>query len=399
MRYNRSGIRAFTLVEILIALAVVGVLFGLIFAFYRSAIDRSKYVGAVATVDSISKAEEISQMNTGEYVAAADTQEVNEKLGLDIESKEYNFKVIGVTNDNFIVLAEKILDDINSGDLSSDQAVIARDKTGPIPPESVDTQGDETSPGENSPPGGDSPGGGSPGGGAPSGESSPVSTPGGGGSPTGGGIRTIRPRQSTLSADILNLLDGTISGQWALDLIANNSIKVVYVDINDYGLSGALAFWGGTRDGYIVVDRHNVFVTGNTIFVNENLPALGYPDTAIASIITHEATHADYDYHPQAWIDATKLAHPELTDSDIHITKYPGDSIDQEYQAFNNATTTWREIRGADRNTEMDDWITLQDTPPPPIDIGPEAAMKAEIRTRYPTNPPIPIGSGGLPEY
>ncbi|MFA5339505.1 MAG: prepilin-type N-terminal cleavage/methylation domain-containing protein [Candidatus Omnitrophota bacterium] len=399
MRYKRSGIRAFTLVEILIVLAVVGVLFGLIFAFYRSAVDRSKYVEAVATVDSISKAEEINDMNTGEYVAAANTQEVNEKLGLDIESREYNYKVVGVTNDNFIVLAEKILDDINSGDLSSDQAVIARNKSGPIPPESVDTQGDEAPPGENSPPGGDSPGG-SPGGGAPSGENSPVSTPGGGGSPSGGGgIRTIRPRQSTLSSDILNLLDGTIFGQWALDLIANNSIKVVYVNVDDYGATGSLAFWGGIESGYLVVGRHNVFVTGNTIFINEHLSALGYPDTAIASIITHEATHADYDYHPQAWIDATKLAHPELTDSDIHITQYPGDSIDQEYQAFNSSTNTWREIRGADRNTEMDDWITLQDTPPPPIGIGPEAAMKAEVRNRYPTNPPIPIGSGGLPEY
>ncbi|MDD4879341.1 MAG: prepilin-type N-terminal cleavage/methylation domain-containing protein [Candidatus Omnitrophica bacterium] len=387
MGYKSAGRRAFTLVEILIALAVVGVLFGLIFTFYKSAINRSKYVEAVATVDSIGKAEEINQMNTGEYVAAADTQEVNEKLGLDIQSKEYNYKVIGVTNDNFIVLAEKILDDINSGDLSSEPIVIARDKTGPISPESVDTPEGEP---EGVPPGDVPSPGGSPGGGAPSGQDSPVSTPGGGGSPSGGGgIRTVKPRQNTLSADILNLLEGTVSGDWAFDLIANNSIKVVYVNVNDYGESDALAFWWGISDHIELVDRHNVFVTGNTIFVNQNLPALGYTDTAIASIITHEALHADYDYHPQLWIDATKAAHPELTDSDIHITQYPGDSIDQEYHAFDNAVDVWNEIKGTDTNGQLDYWANLKAT-------GGEAAMKAAIRTLYGVNPP---DLAGLPEY
>ena len=78
IRYKRAERKAFTAIEILLALAVIGVLFGLIFAFYRAAIDRSKYVEAVATVNSISNAEEVNQMNNGEYVAADNTQEVNE---------------------------------------------------------------------------------------------------------------------------------------------------------------------------------------------------------------------------------------------------------------------------------------------------------------------------------
>ncbi len=397
MRYKRTGRKAFTLVEIMIALAVVGVLFGLIFAFYRSAIDKSKYVEAVATVDSIGKAEEINQMNTGEYVAADNTQEVNEKLGLNIESKGYNYKVVGVTNDNFIVLAEKILDDINNGNLSTEPTVIAKNNSGPVAPESVPESTPGAPPGETSP---ESPtgGGGTPGGGGSPGGNNPeppVATPAA--DQTGGGSsRTLYPSQSAVSADTINLLDNTIWGQWAYDLIKNDSIKVVYVNMADYDSTGALAFWWGIYDHVETINREKVFVTGNTIFIDYSLLPKGYTATAIASIITHEANHADYAYHPQEYIEATLAAHHELSASDIHI---PGNSIDQEYQGFNKAVNVWKEIKSAtDTNDQMDFWAGLQATnPPPPLPPdGGEAAMKAEVRALYGVNPPDVFG---LPEY
>jgi Tfp pilus assembly protein PilE len=395
--------KAFTVVEILLSLAVVGILFGLIFAFYRSSIEKSKYVEAVATVDAISKAEEINQMNTGEYVAAANTQEVNEKLGLDIQPRWYNYKVIGVTKDNFIVLAEKILDDINSGNLSSEPTVIAKNLSGPVSPESVGPT-DESSPadGESSSPGGGPP---SPGGGTPANSNSSETNPGGGnpGGGGGGSRQTIHPKQTAVPTALLDLLKDTVSGDWAYDLIHNNSIPVVYVNPDDYGISGALAWWAGIYDQtFVDVYGNYVFVTGNTIFINQNLLSQGYTESAIASIITHESNHADYQYHGQTWIDATKAAHPELTDSEIHISPtpdyylsdtqkqgYPFNSIDQEYQGFDAAVDVWNEIKGADTNAELDYWANLKAT-------GGENAMKTAIRALYGVNPP---DAGGLPEY
>ena len=391
MRYKRTGRKAFTLVEIMIALAVVGVLFGLIFAFYRSAIDKSKYVEAVATVDSIGKAEEVNQMNTGEYVAADNTQEVNENLGLNIESKEYNYKVVGVTNDNFIVLAEKILDDINNGALATEPTVIARNKTGPVSPESVG-EPESTPPQDNpSPPGGGGPGGGGPGGGSPS---SPADNPplSSGPNPSGGGAAVLYPHQSAVPQNIVDLLNNAPAwGQYADDLIHDNKIKVVYVNMADYGETNRTdAFWWGIRDHTENINGKLVFVTGNTIFVNKALLSEGYPDSAIAAIISHEATHADYDYNPQEWIDTTKLANPlisdpfgtpprPITDGDIHITHSPGNSIDQEFNAFNNENTVWTQIKGADTNPYDLDYNAsiLNEVPAAQA----EADFKAELRS------------------
>lgn len=392
--------KAFTVVEILLAVAVVGILFGLIFAFYKSAIEKSKYVEAVATVDAISKAEEINQMNTGEYVAAANTGEVNERLGLNINPRWYNYRVIGVTDDNFIVLAEKILDDINSGNLSSEPIVIAKNKSGPVSPESLGPSGEG-----GTPPGSSSPSGGGPGGGGGPGDSpgGDVSEQYGGGGGGGGGRQTIHPKQTEVPPALLALLKDTFWGDRAYDLIRDHSIPVVYVNPNDYGETSALAWWAGIYDhGFVDMHGNQVFVTGNTIFINQNLLSQSYTQSAIASIIAHEANHADYQYHGQTWINITHADHPEVPLSDIHISPspnyylsdtrdpaYPFDSIDQEYHSFNDAVNVWNEIKGADTNPELDYWAGLKAA-------GGEAAMKTRIRTLYGVNPP---DAGGLPEY
>ncbi|MFA5149136.1 MAG: prepilin-type N-terminal cleavage/methylation domain-containing protein, partial [Candidatus Omnitrophota bacterium] len=203
--------RAFSLIEILLAVTIIAVFFGLIFAFYKNAINKSKYVEAVATVSNIAKTEEIVKLETGEYVAAENTQEVNERLGLNIEPRWFNYKVIGVTNDNFIVLAERIRDDIESGELVGDDIVVARDNSGPIAPETVNQSpppelgGDngDSAPPDSSPGGGPSSGspGGDPGGGSPGG------TPGT--SPTGGGSddEARRPEQADVPSALLDYLN------------------------------------------------------------------------------------------------------------------------------------------------------------------------------------------------
>jgi len=349
-----AGRKAFTAVEILLAVAVVGILFGLIFAFYKSAINKAKYVEAVGTVDAISKAEEIKQMNTGEYVAAANTQEVNEKLGLDIKPKWYNYKVIGVTDDNFIVLAEKILDDINSGSLSSEPIVIAKDRSGPVSPESIPpTEGESTPPDSGSPSGPSDDGGGTPSGGGGGGGG----TPSGGGGPGGGGRQLRYPNQTPLPASLLDFMKQAPLANTRYDLINDKHINMVYVNPDDYGVDrgGAIAWWYGINDLYgFDSSGAPVFITGNTIFVNQYITST-YTQPALASIISHEATHADYDYNSQVWIDATKAAHNELTDSDIHITQAPFNSIDQEFQADAAMVQLWNVVRDGP-NGALDDY-------------------------------------------
>ncbi len=382
MRYKRAGRKAFTLVEILIALAVVGVLFGLIFAFYKSAVDRSKYVEAVATVDSISKAEEINQMNTGDYVAADNTQEVNDKLGLDIESKEYNYMVVGVTNDNFIVLAEKIMDDINNGNLATEPTIIAKNKTGPVSPESLPESTPTGEPGNTSPeaPGGGGPGGGGPGGGSPSGENSPESNPAGAGSPNGGGGDTLLyPHQRPVDASLLDFMTLAPLADDRLNLINDKHIHIVFVDPNDYGVDpvNTGAWWYGIGNGFTFNSSGRpVYVTGNTIFVNQDITST-WTNEALASIISHEATHADYDYNPDVWIAATEAAPPFPTADQIHITTAPGNSIDQEFQADTAMVQLWTVVK--DPNNPNDVNNSFLNDYKASYDQG-EASFKADLK-------------------
>lgn len=356
--------RAFSLIEILLAVTIIAVFFGLIFAFYKNAINKSKYVEAVATVSNIAKTEEIVKLETGEYVAAENTQEVNERLGLNIEPRWFNYKVIGVTNDNFIVLAERIRDDIESGELVGDDIVVARDNSGPIAPETVNQSpppelggdnGDGTPPGSSSPDGG--PGGGSPSGGAGDDTSPSGATDDSDNNQTGGGSddEARRPEQADVPSALLDYLNQAPLAADLLGLITDKNINIVYVNGEDYNEdSDTIAFWFGIDDGYTVdSDGNLVLVTGNTIFVNENATS-GYSDQALASLIAHEATHADYDYNTQEWIDATLAAHPELTTADIHA---PANSIDQEYNCDAAMLELWSVIRDGP-NTALD---TYQD--------------------------------------
>jgi prepilin-type N-terminal cleavage/methylation domain-containing protein len=384
--------RAFTLIEVLLAITVVAVFFGLIFAFYKNAINKSKYVEAVATVANISKIEEMVKIDTGEYVAAANTQEVNERLGMNIEPRWFNYKVIGVTNDNFIVLAERIRDDIESGNIAGEDIVVARNNSGPIAPSSVNQDGQDLGggdPGAGTPPGSSSPGGGGPGGGSPGGGSPGGGSPGGGtpgGSQTGGGTEQHVYRDTVqVPSDVLALLNGTVNGDYFYDLINDNGINVVYFDFgrlfSDFEFFQPLAMWTGlTNQPYNdFYNGDDSILYGNTIYVNDLLKqstlAFGpaYSDNAIATVITHEATHSDYSYNPDFWINDAIVNHGQAPE-DIHITQDPFDSIDQEYNAFNNCALVWNEIGGTETNEELDIWKDM---------IGDEVAMKIEVRSRY----------------
>jgi Tfp pilus assembly protein PilE len=298
-----------TFIEILLALTVIAVFFGLIFAFYKNAINKSKYVEAVATVSNITKAEEMYKMDTGEYVAAANTQEVNERLGMNIEPRWFNYKVVGVTNDNFIVLAERIRDDIESGNLEGDDVVIAMDNSGPISPSNInqdepalgDTSGGEGGPppGSNSP-GGDNPvpearGGGSPGsdsGGTPSGGDSGQS------SPTGG---SGEPEYDNAIDDILAVLGSNDISSDLYDFLQDNDIDVQFADLS--GLD-ALGLWVPTWwfDVYPESGGGLNGLSANTIYL-DNSYIQDYSPEVAAAVLCHESLHAYWNYNNDALAD------------------------------------------------------------------------------------------------
>jgi len=122
--------------------------------------------------------------------------------------------------------------------------------------------------------------------------------------------------------------------------------------------------------GVVRIDLMIEGTTGN-IYINELYKTLA-PDAAIAALIAHEATHADYDYYPQKWIDLTLQQHPELTAGDLHI---PGNSIDQEYNAFKDQVAVWNQTKNGLTDPNNDGWAQV-------LAQG-EAFAKAEIQQVY----------------
>jgi len=164
---------------------------------------------------------------------------------------------------------------------------------------------------------------------------------------------------STIAAAIAALC-GSTSGASECSLIQDKHISVLFGDFSQIygdGADNIMASWEG--------------VTYNTIFVNKILETQSPPE-AIAGIIAHEATHADYDYYPQKWIDSTLAEHPGLSASDLHI---PGNSIDQECNAFGAATEVWNEIKGSLHDTVLDGTAAAY--------AQGEANMKSAIRSTY----------------
>jgi len=229
--------------------------------------------------------------------------------------------------------------------------------------------------------GGGGPGGGSGGGGI------------GGGSGGGGGAPPAPPLPPPPAPIAPPVYDSSLEGAMALlrlasqglyfyNLIMENNISFFYDDVAKYGedpsTTGAL--WFGSF---------------NTIVVNQLLRTL-WPEAAVAAILAHEATHADYDYNPRKWIDATmgRLAgqvNPDTgepyTESDLHIAAYPGDSIDQEYNAFRSQVLVWNEIKGSASEYNNDRMARLY--------AQGEAWMKSDIRSLYADPDP----AKNLPEY
>ena len=340
---------SFTLIEIIIVLVIIGILATLSFYIYTHFIEKAKTSEAVIVAGNIRGAEIANKLDKGEYVGAENIGEINNSLGLSIIPKNYNYRVVGVSDQDFMLLVNKI----DTGEI-----VLAMNKDGFIRQEYGSSGG-----------GTDSSGGGTGG----SGGGTDSSGGGTGGvitslSNTGGGWSNLAPDggSGALIADGLleafNLLKNSTTASYVYNLIEDKEIPLMFA-IPPLGFESAGAWW----DGY-------------GIFVNTSQQDA--PASALAALIAHESTHADYSYFSDAWIDITLQRHPELQITDIHA---PSDSFDQEYNAYCNEMNIWIELKGTDTNSFQDDWLAVYNQG--------EEYMRTEIRSTYRAN------GQDLPEY
>ena len=383
MRKNKG----FTLLEIIIALIIIGALVTTALVSYKSVVEKSKSAEAVINAGTIRQAEETQKLDKGAYVAAESTQEINERLGLDIKPKYYEYKVVGVTDDDFIVIAQRIGEEIKAGELSSASTILAMNKSGVVSSGYggyLGTGGTGTAGGIGGAGTGSTGGlggisGGSGGTGGSSGGTSGTGSSGGGSS--GGGGSTT-PVYNTELADALNVLKSSQVGIYFYNLIQEKNISVVYENLNSLGTNVA-GLYVPTWWFHLYPQGSLPGKTPNTFYVDISLKTK-WSATAVATVLIHELTHADYNHNTEKWVAETtarlSVGRDDLNwawdavDSQMVLL----DSQDQEYNAFKQAVLLWDEMHGSEVNNELDDLLAKYNQ-----DKEGGSVLKQEVVSRY----------------
>ncbi len=412
---------AFTLLEILVVVLIVGLLGAVSLVTFQGQVKKSEAVEAYVNIGTIRRAEEKAMSLDGNYVAAEGSADINQKLDVAILPRKYEYSVVNVTEKDFIVIARRLDEDLSryfsQGIVPAAPIVIAANNTGLVTqgyaqylPGGADiaagsgggsgSAGGGSGSGSSGGSGGGSAGGlgsggsggGSSGGsgsggsggsgGGSSGESGSGSSGGSGGATAGVGSSLYAPPDTLTTGGwshlapangsggpvqdgiqpVLDLLKTSQYGSYAYDLIRALQIPLEWQDL------------GTTRIAQF--DPNSETISISTAYKNEPLASL-------AASLAHEATHADYHFFSDAWIAKTLERHPEVTVANIHITQSPGDSIDQEFNAICNGARVWTELRGTAQSEFQDNWMMAYDQG--------EDYLKDAVRRSY--------ASQGLPEY
>jgi len=400
----RKKIKGFTLLEIVITIIVLTILASLGLVYYAKVINKSEDTEALVNLDAIKTAEEIEVTETGTYIDAHNEDVIEEKLGVAIDDKIFTYRVENATELNYTAIAERkkpkkdapfmivmsrgsepVYHYTTQGSYGVGQGGYSGGAGGYISLSGAGGSsggfgGDFGTGGSNGGSGGSSGGSGT---GSGSSDGSGSSGTGGSGenqgsSETGSGNGSGNPGWGGGGSGIYEGVDAALA-QAYLTLLASSSGNglAILLQTNDVTITvgdgeGALAYWDSSI---------------NTIVVDSAIAA-SWTAGGLAALISHEATHVDYTYNPEARITETLTRHPELSEDDLHIDEsdpddYPWNSIDQEYNAFKTEAEVWNEVRDAENNEELDyvSWLLAQG----------EATAKARIRQVY--------GGYGLPEY
>ncbi len=141
---------------------------------------------------------------------------------------------------------------------------------------------------------------------------------------------------------IMNRFAKSAAGKYYSDLIREKEIQVSFLDYDKSGLDpDSSSLWNSAYNSIAVNDR-----------MRNN-------QESVLALIAHDAVHADYSHNPDKWITSTLERHPELTSADLHILMSPGNSIDQEYNAFKAQVTVWEEVKGDKQDENNDGWSAI----------------------------------------
>jgi Tfp pilus assembly protein PilE len=348
--------RSFTLLELLIGLCILSILITISLLGYRYYVNKAKATEAIVAVSQISKAEELLKMQNGTYVAADNTQQVNERLGMNISPKNFEYRVVGISEDNFLVIAQKIGLDISENMVPEPSDLIVMDRSGPVTSgyQPYIGGGSGVTEGQiiGSPHHGDGSG---------SGESKLGAGSSGGGA--GGGESGTSPSDRRRSADysppvydadpnvaVRKLADLTAvlkdagghdldTGKYYYDLIEEHNISIIEEFYADEGGYTKLGQWDPSS---------------NAIYINSRLRTEPYwSEAAVACVIMHEAVHADFFYNPDKWAerisDQWGIAIGDLEGIELYNTQI------QEYFTHSLEAATWLAIKGDYVNPSLDD--------------------------------------------
>lgn len=126
-------------------------------------------------------------------------------------------------------------------------------------------------------------------------------------------------------------------------------------------LGGALGLWMPSWWPHLYdIGPYSV----NTIYIDTSL-STSWSNEKLATIMIHEALHADYTHNTEKWVlDTTLRLGVDRSDLNWSFDPVAGedvleDSIDQEYQAFQQEAVFWKEVKGSQSDPELDYILAL----------------------------------------
>jgi len=86
-----TGRRGFTLLEVIIAVAIIGVIAGIALPSYMTFIEKSRAAEAVNSICAIKAAAEMYRLREGGYVYCANVEDINTNYGTRVSNANWSF--------------------------------------------------------------------------------------------------------------------------------------------------------------------------------------------------------------------------------------------------------------------------------------------------------------------
>jgi prepilin-type N-terminal cleavage/methylation domain-containing protein len=100
--------RAFTMLEVLITLAILAGLAAIAIPVYQKAVRRSESAEAIMSMNAIRSSQQAYHAQHQTYVEADSTNAINQMLGLDIRENLFTYSILEASDNDFIIIARRL---------------------------------------------------------------------------------------------------------------------------------------------------------------------------------------------------------------------------------------------------------------------------------------------------